>query len=35
MIQVLLDLGADPTIEDTDHNSTSQEWAAFAGPRAR
>jgi ankyrin repeat protein len=31
VVQVLLDLGADPTIEDTEHHSTPQGWAEFAG----
>lgn len=32
-IRLLLDLGADPSIKDRDHNATPQEWAAFGGQR--
>jgi hypothetical protein len=31
MVRLLLELGADPTIEDTEHHATPRGWAEFAG----
>jgi hypothetical protein len=31
MVRLLLELGADPTIEDAEHHSTPRGWAEFAG----
>jgi hypothetical protein len=31
MVRLLLDVGADPTIEDTEHHATPRGWAEFAG----